>query len=140
MPAKTPISFRKFKGYPMDVIDLPLGQIIPCARNPRRNEKAVATVLASIKEFGWCQRIVDNRSDENAEWDNDLLNLKLADPLEADFDLDLTGITDEELNGLLKAMARKKAKTMYRNRPRIRSADQETFGFCEITGWSGRWI
>jgi hypothetical protein len=27
----------------MDVTDLPLGQIIPYARNPRRNDKAVAT-------------------------------------------------------------------------------------------------
>ena len=42
----------------MDVIDLPLGQIIPYARNPRRNEKAVATVAASIREFGWRQPIV----------------------------------------------------------------------------------
>ena len=39
----------------MDVIELPLGQIIPYARNPRRNEKAVATVAASIAEFGWRQ-------------------------------------------------------------------------------------
>jgi ParB/Sulfiredoxin domain len=42
----------------MDVIDLPLGQIIPYARNPRRNEKAIATVAASIAEFGWRQPIV----------------------------------------------------------------------------------
>ena len=42
----------------MDVIDLPLGQIIPYVRNPRRNEKAVATVAASIQEFGWRQPIV----------------------------------------------------------------------------------
>ncbi len=36
----------------MDVIDLASGQIIPYARNPRRNEKAVATVAASIAESG----------------------------------------------------------------------------------------
>ena len=42
----------------MDVIDLPLGQIIPYARNPRRNETAVASVAASIAEFGWRQPIV----------------------------------------------------------------------------------
>jgi len=42
----------------MDVIELPLEQIIPYARNPRRNEKAVATVAASIAEFGWRQPIV----------------------------------------------------------------------------------
>jgi DNA modification methylase len=132
----------------MDVIDLPLGQIIPYARNPRRNEKAIATVAASITEFGWRQpivvdeamvvlaghtrlaaaqqlgletapvhvakglseaqarafRIMDNRSGENAEWDNDLLGLELGDLLEADFDLDLTGFTDEELNNLLNGL------------------------------------
>ncbi len=42
----------------MDVIELPLRQIIPYARNPRRNEQAVATVAASIQEFGWRQPIV----------------------------------------------------------------------------------
>ena len=129
----------------MDVIELPLGQIIPYARNPRRNEKAVATVAASIAEFGWRQpivvdesmiilaghtrlaaaqqlgletapvhvakgltetqarafRIMDNRSGENAEWADDLLGLELGELLEADYDLGLTGFTDEELNNLL---------------------------------------
>jgi len=133
----------------MDVIDLPLGQIIPYARNPRRNEKAIATVAASIKEFGWRQpivvdeamvvlaghtrlaaaqqlgletapvhiakglseaqarafRIMDNRSGENAEWADDLLGLELGDLLEADYDLGLTGFTDEELNNLLNGLA-----------------------------------
>ncbi len=133
----------------MDVIDLPLGQIIPYARNPRRNEKAVATVAASIAEFGWRQpivvdenmvvlaghtrlaaarqlgletapvhvakgltdaqarafRIMDNRSSENAEWDNDLLGLELGDLLEAEFDLGLTGFTDEELGALMTGLA-----------------------------------
>jgi len=144
------VSFRpKSKDNLMDVIELPLGQIIPYARNPRRNEKAVATVAASIAEFGWRQpivvdegmvvlaghtrlaaarqlgietapvhiakglseaqarafRIMDNRSGENAEWDNDLLGLELGDLLAADFDLDLTGFTDEELNNLLNGLS-----------------------------------
>ncbi len=133
----------------MDVIELPLGQIIPYARNPRRNEKAIATVAASIAEFGWRQpivvdeamvvlaghtrlaaaqqlgletapvhiaqglseaqarafRIMDNRSGENAEWDNELLGLELGDLQTADFDLDLTGFTDDELNNLLNGLA-----------------------------------
>jgi DNA modification methylase len=133
----------------MDVIDLPLEQIIPYARNPRRNEKAVATVAASIAEFGWRQpivvdeqmivlaghtrleaarqlgldtvpvhiakglsehqarafRIMDNRSSENAEWDDELLSLELGDLLKGDFDLGLTGFTDEELNALLSGAA-----------------------------------
>jgi ParB-like chromosome segregation protein Spo0J len=46
----------------MDVIDLALGQIIPYARNPRRNEKAIATVAASIADFGRRQHIVLNAS------------------------------------------------------------------------------
>jgi len=132
----------------MDVLDLSLGQIIPYARNPRNNAQAIATVAASIQEFGWRQpivvdeamvvlaghtrleaarklglktapvhvakglseaqarafRIMDNRSSENAEWDNDLLNLELADLLEAEFDLGLTGFTDDELNALMNSL------------------------------------
>jgi hypothetical protein len=45
-------AFGYLKDIAMDVVDLPLGQVIPYARNPRRNEKAVAAVAASIKEFG----------------------------------------------------------------------------------------
>ena len=132
----------------MDVIELPLGQIIPYARNPRQNEKAIATVAASIAEFGWRQpivvdenmvilaghtrlaaaqqlglksapvhvakglsetqaqafRIMDNRSAENADWMEDLLSLELSDLLDADYDLELTGFTDEELNSLLSGL------------------------------------
>ena len=132
----------------MDVIELPLGQIIPYARNPRRNEQAIATVAASIQEFGWRQpivvdedhvvlaghtrlaaaqqlgletapvhvakglseaqarafRIMDNRSGENAEWDEGLLNLELADLLEAEFDLGLTGFSEDELNALMSSL------------------------------------
>ncbi|NRQ11590.1 DNA adenine methyltransferase YhdJ [Aliiroseovarius sp. xm-v-208] len=132
----------------MDVLELPLAQIIPYARNPRNNAEAIATVAASIQEFGWRQpivvdeamvvlaghtrleaarklgfksapvhvakglteaqarafRIMDNRSSENAEWDKDLLNLELADLLEADFDLGLTGFTDDELNALMNSL------------------------------------
>ena len=139
---------RHPKDIPMDVVDLPLEQIIPYARNPRRNEQAIATVAASIQEFGWRQpivvdeamvvlaghtrleaarklgfktapvhvakgltasqarafRIMDNRSGENAEWDKVLLNLELADLLEADFDLGLTGFTEDEVNALMSSL------------------------------------
>jgi len=134
----------------MDVIDLPLEQNIPYARNPRRNEKAVATVAASIAEFGWRQpivvdeqmvvlaghtrllaarqlklktapvhiakglteaqarafRIMDNRSSENAEWVDDLLNLDLKDLLDAEYDLELTGFSEDELAKLLVGLAK----------------------------------
>ena len=36
----------------------PTEKVIPYARNPRRNEGAVAKVAASLKEFGWRQPIV----------------------------------------------------------------------------------
>lgn len=49
-------------------------------------------------------RIMDNRSGENAEWDKDLLNLELADLLEADFDLGLTGFTEDEVNALMSSL------------------------------------
>ena len=42
----------------MDVVTVPLDQLIPYARNPRHNERAIATVAASLKEFGWRQPIV----------------------------------------------------------------------------------
>jgi DNA modification methylase len=37
---------------------IPIDRVIPYARNPRRNEAAVAKVAASIREFGWQQPIV----------------------------------------------------------------------------------
>lgn len=36
----------------MDVVDLPLEQIIPHARNPRRKEKGIATAATSIQKSG----------------------------------------------------------------------------------------
>jgi DNA modification methylase len=129
----------------MDIITLPIAQLIPYARNPRRNDDAIATVAASIAEFGWRQpivvdeqmvivaghtrweaakrlgmtvvpvhvargltppqlrayRLMDNRSHQNATWDDDLLKLELADLNLDDFDLTLTGFDDAELDRLL---------------------------------------
>ncbi len=42
----------------MNITDLPLARLIPYARNPRKNAAAIATVAASLKEFGWRQPIV----------------------------------------------------------------------------------
>ena len=122
----------------------PLSSITPYARNPRRNAGAVATVKASLKEYGWQQpivvdaegviiaghtrylaalelgwtdapvqvaegltpaqvkayRIMDNRSHERAEWDMDLLALEMEDLKALEFDLDLTGFSDEDLAGI----------------------------------------
>lgn len=46
-------------------------------------------------------RIMDNRSNENADWDNELLKAELKD-LEATYDLILTGFTEEDLNELFR--------------------------------------
>jgi len=42
----------------MKVALTPVGQVVPYARNPRKNDAAVAKVAASIKEFGFRQPIV----------------------------------------------------------------------------------
>ena len=42
----------------MRVEAVPIGQVTPYVRNPRKNEAAVAKVAASIMEFGWRQPIV----------------------------------------------------------------------------------
>jgi len=120
---------------------IPVAEIIPYAKNPRKNDKAVDIVLKSIKEFGfknpiildknneivaghtrlkaaiklemtevpiiWADdltdeqvkafRIMDNKSHEYAEWDNELLREEI-DILESEgFDVDLTGFKDDEL-------------------------------------------
>ena len=45
--------------------------------------------------------LADNRLAENAGWDDELLKLELAELKAADFDLDLMGFTDKELEELL---------------------------------------
>jgi len=129
----------------MDVVDTPIDRVIPYARNPRRNDDAVATVAASLTEFGWRQpivvdermvivaghtryeaakrlgmttvpvhiarglsatqlrayRLMDNRSHQNASWDDELLQLELADLKVEDYDLALTGFDADELAQLL---------------------------------------
>ncbi len=45
--------------------------------------------------------LADNRLAENAGWDQDLLKLEMAELKAADFDLDLMGFTDKEIEALL---------------------------------------
>ena len=129
----------------MDVVETSIDKVVPYARNPRRNDKAVATVASSLAEFGWRQpivvdeqmvivaghtryeaakrlgmttvpvhvakgltaaqlrayRLMDNRSHQNASWDDELLALELQDLRLEDFDLDLTGFDEAELDRLL---------------------------------------
>jgi len=42
----------------MKVKQIPIDDVIPYARNPRKNGNAIAKVAASLKEFGWQQPIV----------------------------------------------------------------------------------
>ena len=81
----------------MDVVDLPLEQLIPYARNPRRNEDAIATVAASLAEFGWRQPIVV---------DEDMVILAGHTRLEAAKRLGLTSAPVHIARGLTPAQAR----------------------------------
>ena len=42
----------------MNIQVVPIDRVVPYARNPRKNEGAVASVAASLQEFGWQQPIV----------------------------------------------------------------------------------
>jgi len=46
----------------MEIVDMPIGQIKPYKKNPRKNEKAVPEVVKSIKEFGFRQPLVVDSS------------------------------------------------------------------------------
>lgn len=129
----------------MEVKDIAIEKVIPYARNPRRNDAAVAAVAASIREFGFRQpivvdedltvlvghtrlkaaqslgltkvpvhiakgltesqrkayRIADNKLNDLAVWDDEMLALELVDLQNASYDLKLTGFGEEELAALL---------------------------------------
>ena len=59
--------------------------------------KADDLTPAQIKAF----RIADNRVAEYSSWDNELLTIELEGLQELDFDLDLTGVEDWEIDNLL---------------------------------------
>jgi len=46
----------------VEIVDMPIGQIKPYKKNPRKNEKAVPEVVKSIKEFGFRQPLVVDSS------------------------------------------------------------------------------
>lgn len=129
----------------MELVNVPVGDIVPYESNPRKNDKAVDIVSKSIKEFGFLVpiildnknivvcghtrlkaalklglnevpciyaenltkaqikafRIMDNKSSEYATWDLDMLKEELIDLRGLNFDLDLTGLSEVELNKLV---------------------------------------
>jgi DNA modification methylase len=46
-------------------------------------------------------RLADNRTNEEAEWDNDLLAIELSELGDLNFDLSTTGFDEEEIQGLI---------------------------------------
>ena len=60
----------------------------------------IATGLtpAQVKAY----RLADNRTGQEAEWDDELLGIELGELSELGFDLDLTGFDDTELDKLLR--------------------------------------
>jgi len=125
----------------------PINDIKPYAKNPRKNDRAVATVANSIEQYGFQQpivvdrdhvivvghtryraahklnltqvpvivadtltdeqvrayRLMDNRSNENAQWDNNLLMEELQEMLDGITIQDVSyqsGFSESELNRL----------------------------------------
>jgi len=126
----------------MEIKSIETNKILPYINNPRKNLN-VDKVASSIKEFGFQQpividksytiivghtryeaakklglkevpvqiadltetqakayRIADNRLSEDASWDTKLLNLEFNDLLSKEFDLDLLGFTNDEIDNL----------------------------------------
>jgi ParB-like chromosome segregation protein Spo0J len=130
----------------MQIEQREIDRIKPYDKNPRRNDKAIAAVAESIREFGFRQpivvdkdgvivvghtrykaalklglatvpvhvaadltpqqarayRIADNRTNEAAEWDVDLLPIELGELRDGGADMTLLGFTDKELAEYLK--------------------------------------
>jgi DNA modification methylase len=110
----------------MDIIDLPLERLIPYARNPRRNESAIATVAASLREFGWRQPIVV---------DEDMVILAGHTRLEAARQLGLASAPVHVARGLTPAQA--KAYRLMDNRAAENAAWDEALLGLELGDLQG---
>jgi site-specific DNA-methyltransferase (adenine-specific) len=131
----------------MNIVMTGINEIKPYAKNPRKNDRAVATVANSIEQYGFQQpivvdrdhviivghtryraahklnltqvpvviahtltdeqvrayRLMDNRSNENAQWDNTLLMEELQEMLDGITIQDVSyqsGFSESELNKL----------------------------------------
>lgn len=123
----------------MEIIKMPIGDIKPYPNNPRKNDDAVAAVVESIKQCGYCApivvdedgvvlaghtrlkalkklgrteaevcvktgmtkeqkkkyRLLDNKTNELAEWDFDALAEELDDLDFGDFDFEFIPVEGE---------------------------------------------
>jgi ParB-like chromosome segregation protein Spo0J len=73
-----------------------------------------------IKAF----RIMDNKSAQYAEWDYELLLEEIADLDEMDFDIDLTGFKEVELDEIIEELAGEQRKEMEEEKPEIEFSDE----------------
>ena len=133
----------------MHIVSMPIGQIRPYPKNPRKNDRAVKTVAESLEQYGFQQpivvdkehviivghtryraaqslglkdvpvlvakeltekqaqayRLMDNRSNENARWDDGMLLEELQTML-SDITIQdasyQSGFTESELNALFR--------------------------------------
>ena len=90
------------------VVDEKLAVIVGHTRLEAAKQLGLKTVPVHVAEGltpaqAKAYRIMDNRSHENAEWDDELLRLEFGDLRLDDFDLALTGFVSEELDKLLGA-------------------------------------
>ena len=51
-------------GKAMNIINIPIAEIKPYKKNPRKNDHAVDAVAASIKEFGFLVPMVIDKNNE----------------------------------------------------------------------------
>lgn len=133
----------------MHIVSMPIGQVRPYPKNPRKNDRAVKTVAESLEQYGFQQpivvdkehviivghtryraaqslglkdvpvlvakeltekqaqayRLMDNRSNENARWDDGMLLEELQSML-SDITIQdasyQSGFTESELNALFR--------------------------------------
>lgn len=133
----------------LQITYLPIGELTPYLKNPRKNDKAVDIVARSIKEYGFLVpiildkdkiivaghtrlkaayqlglkevptilaenlteeqvkgfRIMDNKANEYAGWDFEILQTELKDLKDLGFDLANTGFSETNLNRIMKGEA-----------------------------------
>ena len=73
-------------------------------------------------------RIADNQLALNAGWDEELLRIELGELQELDFNLDVMGFSDEELDLLLDGRSTGKTLRKSRNRQKTRLSSLANFG------------